>query len=92
MCWQEGGWQNTWKSLLYCPLASSEWRQKSLVAVMLSDVIFPVGWDYWPENGKSEAPEDIPILAASLCQTSFSSGCTRDGGWLGPRWLWRAQH
>lgn len=61
MCRQEGGWQNTWKSLLYCPLASSEWQQKSLLAVLLSDVIFPVGWDYWPENGKSEAPEDIPI-------------------------------
>ena len=60
------------------PLASSEWQQKSLMAILLSDVSFPVGWDSWPENGKSGAPGGIPVLSASLCQTSFSSDCIRD--------------
>lgn len=51
------------------PLTSSEWQQKSLVAVLLSVVIFPGGWDCWPEDGKSRAPGDALALAASLCQT-----------------------
>lgn len=51
------------------PLTSSEWQQKSLVAVLLSVVIFPGGWDSWPEDGKSRVPGNALALAASLCQT-----------------------
>ena len=79
MCRLEGGWTDARKaSSCTVPLAFREWQKKSLMAVLLSGVIFPVGWDRRPENGKSRAPGDIPVLAASLCHAGFSD-CPRDG-------------
>lgn len=52
-----GRWTCGSVPLSAAPLTPSEWPRKSLKTILLSDVIFLLGWDCWPENGRSRAQE-----------------------------------
>lgn len=50
MCQLDGGWTHASAPFSAAP---SEWPRKSLETILLSDVIFLLGWDCWPENDRS---------------------------------------